>query len=150
MKEAINSTVVMLDVVSPTTGEIIKVNGIATEHSKYYSISKITSRINSMNLFDTMSKVCKSSTDIEVFNALTEMHNSSNEIVILNISSLAKQLKVSRAKLNTILKGLETEGFLHKYVSGHYLINAYIFVGRRVKSNTLREKAQKAWDSTNE
>ena len=39
MKESEKSLSVEIDVVSPTTGEIFKINGTSTEKMKYYSIT---------------------------------------------------------------------------------------------------------------
>jgi len=144
MKESASSLSVEVDVVSPTTGEIIKINGITTEHSKYYSISKITSRINTMTLLTVMSKTTKSSKDIEILNHLLDKADRYNE-VRLNVTKTAKELGVGRTKITTLLKAFQNEDFFYKLDVGVYLINSYVWVGRRVSSNELREKAQIRW-----
>ena len=149
MKETIRSTAVVLDLINPVSGEITTVQGTSIEQSKYYTVSKITSRINSMDVFTVMSQVCKSSKDIEIFNILVELHNSENKIVITNITALAKECGVGRNKLTLLLKRLEEEGFLYKFSAGVYLINGFMYVGKRVNSNQLRENAQKEWNKMN-
>jgi len=148
MKESVSSLSVEVDVVSPTTGEIIKVNGIATEHSKYYSVSKITSRINTMTLLTVMSKTTKSPKDIEILNHLLDIADRYNEVRV-NITQLAKKLGISRVKLSRLLKSFEVEDFFYKIDTGVYFINPFIWVGKRVNSNELREKAQLRWNKTN-
>ena len=146
MKESVSSLSVEVDVVSPTTGEIIKVNGIATEHSKYYSISKITSRINTMTLLTVMSKTTKSTKDIEILNHLLDTADRYNEIR-LNVTKTAKELGVGRTKVTTLLKAFQDEDFFYKLDTGVYLVNSYIWVGRRCNSNALREKSQLRWNT---
>ena len=141
-----NRKLVEMDVKDPTTGEFFKAQGSNEETIEYYSISKITSRINAMDLFTIMENTCKSSKDIYMMNELTELVDNCNQIRIDNISNLAKDLNVSRSKLNAFLKKLIDNNFLQKLNIGIYFVNPYIFVGRRVRSNKLREEAQRAWD----
>ena len=146
MKETSNRTLVELDVVNPTTGEVFKVNGSNQETNKYYSIKKITSRINAMDMFTLMEKTCKSSKDISIINSLTEKADFENKIRIDNISNFAKELEISRVKLTKFLKLLTDNNFLYKLDVGIYLINPFLFVGRKVNSNEKRESAQKEWE----
>lgn len=150
MKESESRLVVELDAINPTTGELFKLTGTNEESNKYYSISKITSRVNAMNLFSTMELVCKSSKDIHIFNYLTEKADSGNKLRIDNISALADELEVSRVKLTKFLKLLTDSDFTFKLDRGVYMINPFIFVGRRVKSNELRESAQSEWKQITE
>ena len=98
-----------------------------------------------MTLFTVMEKVCKSSKDIMMMNHLTEMVDNKNVIRIENISSLAKDMELSRAKLTSFLKLLVDNNFTNKLDRGVYMVNPYIFIGRRVRSNELRESAQRQW-----
>ena len=149
LKEFNRTTTVEVDVINPNTGEVFTTKGANTETSKYYSIKHITSRINAMTLFNIMEKVCKSSKDISLTNKLIEMVSKENEIRIDNITELSKNFSVVRSKLNALLKAYETNNFLYKLDRGVYLVNPFIFVGRRVRSNKLREAAQMKWDSLN-
>lgn len=146
MKEFTNTTTVEVDIINPSTGEMFTATGSNTESSKYYSIKNITSRINAMDLFNVMEQVCKSSKDITITNQLTEMVSKENEIRIDNISQLAAKFGIARSKLNSILKNYVDAGFMHKLDRGVYMVNPTIFVGRRVRSNLLREAAQLKWD----
>lgn len=145
MKETISRVVVEMDAINPTTGELFKIHGVNEEQNRYYSVRKLTSRINAMDLFSLMENVCKSSKDIHMMNILTERVTRENELRIDNITNLASDLDVSRVKLTTFLKSLVDSNFLHKLDVGVYLVNPYVFVGRRVKSNELREAAQHRW-----
>ena len=146
MKEFSRTTVVEVDVIDPTTGEKFTAKGSNIETSKYYSVKNITSRINAMTLFSMMEKVCKSSKDISITNMLTEMVTQENEIRVDNISKLAKEFRIARSKLNAILKSYQDNDFLLKLDRGVYMVNPYVFVGRRVRSNLLRETAQIRWN----
>jgi len=109
-------------------------------------IKNITSRINAMDLFNVMEQVCKSSKDIIITNKLTEKVSKENEIRIDNISKLAEEFEIARSKLNNILKSYVDTNFMHKLDRGVYMINPNIFVGKRVRSNKLREEAQIKWN----
>jgi len=98
-----------------------------------------------MNLLDKLSEICKSSKDIKLINEILELHNFSNIIVIHNITEKAKDLGITRSKLNELFKRSVDKGFMRKIGTGIYFINPFIFVGRRVKSNELRELAQLEW-----
>lgn len=150
MKEVINRTLLELDVANPITGEVFKVSGTNEESSKYYSIKRITSRINAMDLFSIMEKTCKSSKDISVLNILLETADDQNKIRIDNISKLSEELSISRVKLTKFLKILVDNRLLNKLDTGIYLVNPLVFVGRRVRSNKLREEAQSQWEQLNE
>ena len=144
MRERRSRTVIELDVLDHN-GEIRPFKAVEDNVDTYYSITNITSRINAMDMFTIMEKTCKSAKDISVFNALTERTDKENKVRIDNISDLAKTLEVSRPKLTMFLKALVTNGFFHKLDRGVYMINPIIFVGRRVRSNTLRAEAQMFW-----
>ena len=145
MRESVNKTMVSLDVTDPNTGEFFKINGTSEEIKKYYSIKRITSRINSMDLFSVLKQSCNSSLDIEIVDKLINMSNYENEIRIDNVTNLSKEIGISRSKLNKILKNLIDLNFLLKLDRGVYLINSFIFVGNKVNSNEKRENAQKRW-----
>ena len=148
MKEVNKSLSVEVDVINPSTGETIKVNGTHTETTKYYSIRKITSRIDTMTLLEIMSKTTKSPKDIEVLNYLLSMADRYNEIRLNSISGLAKELKIGRTKITILLKSFEDEDFFKKLDKGVYFVNPFIWVGRKCNSNKLREEAQIRWKET--
>ena len=145
MKEVIKSTAVELEATNPSTGETFRIAGTAKESSRYYSISNITSRINAMDLLTTMANTCKSPKDINVLNQLLDTVDNSNIIRISNISKLAVDMEVSRSKLNALLKAFEEDHFFKKLDIGIYMVNPFIFIGKRVRSNELREAAQIHW-----
>ena len=145
MKETTKSITVELDAINPTTGETFSITGEHRETSRYYSVSNITSRINAMDLLTTMAQTCKSPKDINILNQLLDTVYSDNIIRITNVSKFATELGVARSKLNTLLKAFEDEGFFKKLDTGIYVVNPFTFVGRRVKSNELREAAQLRW-----
>jgi len=119
--------------------------GLHKEDVMYYSISKITSRVNIMDLLTVMEKTCKSPKDISILNQLLDTVDSENKIRIDNIKELAIKLNVARSKLNALLKAFENYTLFYKLGKGVYMVNAFIFVGKRVNSNALRETAQKTW-----
>jgi len=145
MKEVNERIVIEIDAINPTTGEIFKLDAIEEIKTKYYSVSKITTRINSMDLFTTMEKVCTSSKDISTLKYLTELIGSDNFIRLDSITGSAKVLKISRVKLTKFMKGLIDVEFLLKMDTGIYFVNPFVYVGRRVRSNELRENAQLKW-----
>ena len=146
MKESVNRTLVELAVVNSSTGELFQITGTNEETCTYYSVKNITTRINAMDLFTIMEITCKSSKDISIINHLTEMVGKDNIIRIDNITELAKDFSISRVKLTTFLKLLADNKFTYKLDKGVYLVNPFIFVGRRVNSNKLREAAQAKWE----
>jgi hypothetical protein len=147
MKEYTKSYVAEIEAINPTTGELFKLHGEATESSAYYNISKITSRINAMDLLTKMAETCKSPKDISILNRLLDTAYSDNTIRIDNVTTLAEEYEVARSKLNGLLKAFEKAGLFKKLDRGIYFINPFIFVGKRVKSNELREAAQQKWRS---
>jgi hypothetical protein len=147
MKEVVSRTMIEVDMINPHSGEIFKVQGSDEHISTYYSVRNITSRINSMDLFTAMEKTCKSSKDIYIVNTLFDKADSHNEIRLSNITNTAKDLGVSRVKLTTFLKRMVDTNMLHKLDTGIYMINPFMFTGRRVRSNELREAAQVMWDT---
>jgi hypothetical protein len=150
MKEVTRKTMVELNLEDSVTGEFTRVSGERVETEKYYSIKKITARINGMDLFTVMEKTCTSSKDIHIFNMLTDMSDNEGNIVIGNITRMAKELGVSRVKLSVFLKKLIDIEFLKKTNNGEYAVNPFIFIGRRVRSNEDREKLQLKWHSIEE
>jgi len=142
MKETRRRTVVEIDVMDSTTGELFKAEGFNEVTERYYSIKNITSRINAMDLLAKMEETCKSPKDIRILNLLLDKHDSENKIRIDNVTNLAKELNISRSKLNELLKRWTNSYLLYKLDKGVYFINPFIFVGRRLRSNRLREAAQ--------
>lgn len=145
MKEFEKTVSVELDVIDPSTGESFRVNGTSSETSKYYSISKVTSRINTMQLLTVMERTCTSPKDIKILNVLLDMAGSDNKIRIDNITSLASELGVSKVKFTLLLKSLQEADFFMKLDVGVYFVNPFVWIGRRVKSNELRESVQTDW-----
>lgn len=78
-------------------------------------------------------------------NMLLDESNSDGQIVIINISAKAEEFGVARSKLNNILSTATKEHFLFKVDKGVYSINPYIFIGKKVRSNEVRERLQKEW-----
>lgn len=145
MKEVIVRTVAHLEAIDTSTGEVVPIRGTYEEASKYYSIKRITTRINAMDLFSVMEQTCSSPKDISLLNVITDMADHENVIRIENISKLAETCIVSRVKLTKFLKNQTDVGFFRKLDRGVYMINPFILVGRRVISNALRESAQLRW-----
>jgi hypothetical protein len=145
MRETITTSSVLLEVVNPETGNKFVAEGSSKEVSKYYKINRITSRVNSMDLLNVLAKVCKSPKDLNTMNVLLDESNGDGRIVITNISTRAVELNVARSKLNSILSSAVKENFLFKIDKGVYMINPYIFIGKKVRSNELREALQKEW-----
>jgi predicted transcriptional regulator of viral defense system len=100
-----------------------------------------------MDLLTKMAETCKSPKDISILNRLLDTAYSDNTIQIDNVTMLAEEYEVARSKLNGLLKAFEKAGLFKKLDRGIYFINPFIFVGKRVKSNELREVAQQKWRS---
>lgn len=145
MRETTTTSSVLLEVVNPETGNKFVTEGSSKEVTKYYSIKRITSRVNSMDLLNVLAKVCKSPKDLTLMNVLLDESNTDSRIVITNISTKAAELGVARSKLNNILSTAVKENFLYKIDKGIYLVNPYIFIGKKVRSNEIREALQKEW-----
>ncbi len=101
--------------------------------------------INTYEFLTRMSKACKSSKDISIFKYILDGININNIVIIDNISKLAIEMDISRQKLTDMLKLLEEVSLIKKIDRGIYMINPFIFVGKRVRTNALREKAQTNW-----
>jgi len=145
MKITTKETVVTLETYSPITGEVIPVEGRKVKSDKYYSIQKITTRINAMTFLEVLTKTCKSSKDIEIVNFILDKQKSDGNIYIPNITKEAENMDISRSKLNKILKELLNNNLLYKKEKGIYLVNPFIFIGKKVRSNEAREKLQQEW-----
>jgi hypothetical protein len=148
MKESKTVTKLAIDTINATTGELVTLNSVVEETSKYYNVKSITSRINNMNLFTIMSKILKSSKDIATLGSLLEMSDHNNNISINNISRLSKELNIGRSKLSSILKDMcevKPEPMFIKIDVGIYFVNPFIFIGKRVRSNANRERVQAEW-----
>lgn len=149
MKESVKTSSLVLEVLNPSTGEKFLTKGSSKESHKYYSIKKLTSRVNSMDLLNILSKVCKSPKDLDIINELLEEADFEGRIVITNISNKAKQLNIARSKLNNILSNAIKTNFFFKLDTGVYFVNPFIFIGKRVRSNEQREFLQKEWKRVN-
>lgn len=149
MKETTKTSSVVLEVINPSTGQKFLTKGSSQETNKYYSIKNITTRVNSMDLLNVLSKICKSPKDLNIMNNLLEEANSEGKIVIPNISAKSKEFSIARSKLNEILKNAVKNNFFCKLDKGVYFINPFIFIGKRVRSNEMREALQKTWIDIN-
>ena len=98
-----------------------------------------------MDLLTKMAETCKSPKDITILNQLLDTADKYNTIRIDNIAAKAKEYDVARSKLNALLKAFEDVELFRKLDKGIYLVNPFVFMGRRVKSNELREAAQLSW-----
>ena len=145
MREVTTTSSVLLEVLNPETGDKFTATGSSEEVVKYYSIKRVTSRVNSMDLLRILAKVCKSPKDLNLMNVLLDESTSEGYIVIANIKAKAETLKVARSKLNSILSVAVKEHLLFKTDKGTYFINPYIFIGKRVRSNQVREALQRKW-----
>ena len=145
MKEFSSSTTVTLAVISPLSGEMTNIEGTLNESGAYYSVSKVTTRINMTNLFQIQAHICNSSKDIILLGELLERLDGDNRIVIPNQTQLAKDLAVSRLALSKVLKGMTTSGFAIKASQGVYIVNPFILIGKRTRSNKERERLQHEW-----
>jgi len=99
-----------------------------------------------MTLLEIMSKTTKSPKDIEILNHLLNTADRYNEVRIESITALAKELDVGRTKLTVLLKAFQDEDFFYKISRGVYVVNSFVWVGKRVNSNELREQAQIKWN----
>ena len=98
-----------------------------------------------MDLLRILAKVCKSPKDLNLMNTLLDESTSEGYVVIANIKAKAEDLGVARSKLNNILSVAVKEHLLFKTDKGTYFINPYIFIGKKVRSNQIREALQKKW-----
>jgi hypothetical protein len=146
MKETVAKTVVALELINPETGETTHVKGESVKSSKYYSIKNITTRINNMDLLTVMELTCKSSKDIRLFNNITESVDSTGRIRFDSIKATAEKFEVSREKLTRFLKLLTENNFTVKLDKGVYMVNPFIFIGKRIRSNADRETLQAEWN----
>lgn len=151
LKETKSVYKVSLDLVHPETGELTSIQGEHHESNRYYRVSKLTTRINSMDLFDIMGKICKSGKDNNLLGTLMHKVTEDNRLKFENISHGAKELGIARSKLNDFLKRMcdvRPERLAIKIDTGIYFINPFIFTGKRTRSNKLREELQDEWIQT--
>ena len=97
-----------------------------------------------MDYLTVLEATCASAKDIYIFRELVEMADDNNVVIIPNVTKKAKQLGVSRAKLNKVLKSMVDNDFFHKE-EVQYFINPYVFIGKRVRANEKREALQIKW-----
>lgn len=147
MKENITTTSIEFDVVDKVTGEVITVEGKSTQHSKYYNIKQITTRINQMDFTLALSTIISSPAQLALVGRLLDMVDADNRLVIMNQTKLADKFECGRKTLATILAKLEKSELAVKETTGIYHINPYIFIGKRTRSNEAREQLQLEWHS---
>ncbi len=145
MKETNKIMVVELDAVSPDTGEVFQIKGKSLISNKYYSILKLTTRMNHMDFVTVIEKTCKSPKDIYTFKQLNEEADKENIIRFENITKFAKRINVDRKRMTMMLKKLREVNYLLKMDVGVYFINPFIFIGRKTRSNAEREHIQELW-----
>lgn len=147
MIETDETIIISGDFISAETGEMHNIHAKSEINKRYYHISKLTSRINAMNLFKVQAKICKSSKDILLFANILDLMDIYGEIRISNISEFSKTQNVSRRKFTDILSRMEKvePKLLFKLDRGIYKVNPFLYIGRKVRSNEIREKLQLEW-----
>ena len=145
MKEVVKSTAVVLEVFNPVTKEMFRTKGENIIQNRYYSIKNLTSRVNSMDLIETLATICRSSKDMRLLGALLDYADSDNKIVMTNMAEEARNLNINKSKLSVLLRLSCNANLLKKITTGTYLINPYILIGKRVRSNEKREQLQIEW-----
>jgi len=147
MKETTETTTIEFDVVSRETGEMQTVVGTTVSENKYYSIRDITTRINQMDYTQAVTEICRTPQQGKLFAKLMDSVNCDNRMIILNQRELAKQQGVSIDILKRVLSKLAKSNLAVKIQTGEYVINPYIYIGRRTRSNEAREQLQAEWPS---
>jgi hypothetical protein len=145
MKETTRNTVTVLEITDKETDQNYSLSERTQEQTKFFKISKITSRVNAMDFLTSLEAICKSPKDIKVINWLLDSLNSAGELQIVNITEEAKNLGVARSKLNLLLTACVSSKLFYKMGKGFYLVNPFVFVGKRTRSNTERESLQARW-----
>lgn len=145
MKETTRNTVTFLEITDKETDQKYSLSEKTKEQTKFFKISKMTSRVNAMDFLTSLEAICKSPKDIRVINWLLDSLNSAGELQIVNITEEAKNLGVARSKLNLLLAACVSSKLFHKIDKGFYLVNPFMFVGKRTRSNTERESLQVRW-----
>ena len=144
MKQTKEYTQVTVNVLTDD-GNLVPLKATSEKVNTFYYIKNLTTRCNMIDLLTVMSKVCKSSKDIVTFNQLLDLATADNALEFVSVTELAKLMQLPRPTLSTMLSKLAAEEFLHKVSSNKYLINPFIFLGKRVRSNEKREQLQKDW-----
>lgn len=106
---------------------------------------RLTTRCNMIDLLNVMAEVCKSSKDIKTLNSLLDLATDNNSLEITTVTALASSLEVPRTTLSTLLTSLVKADLLRKESSKLYHFNPFIFIGKRVRSNEVREALQSKW-----
>ena len=148
MKITEESIITKVDIVNRTTGEITSTDAVHEIKNRYYSISKLTTRINQMDLFTIMEDICKSSNDIHMMNVLLSTADRENEIRISNQKALAAKIGTTVRTLQKMLRKMEDvrpERLILKMDTGVYAINPFIFKGKRVVNDVIETK-QLSWE----
>jgi len=145
MRESVNVTTVELDLVNRETGETQTIVGTNTESNKYYSVRNITTRINIMDFTSALASVATTPNQMYLLGALLDSADCDNKIVIINQRKLAEQLGASTSMLKTLLKKLADSKLAIKTDTGVYVINPFIYIGKRTRSNEARESLQSYW-----
>jgi len=81
-----------------------------------------------------------------LFNNITESVDSTGRIRFDSIKATAEKFEVSREKLTRFLKLLTENNFTIKLDKGVYMVNPFIFIGKRIRSNADRETLQAEWN----
>lgn len=102
----------------------------------------------SMDLFTVQAQICKSSKDITLFADILDKMDIDGNTRISNISKFSKDHNVSRRKTTDILNRMcSTEPeLLIKIDTGVYRINPYLYMGKKIRSNEIREQLQNDTD----
>jgi hypothetical protein len=143
MREQTTDLIVSLDVVSPSTGEVIPVDGVKRIREKYYSIRELNFKGSIMNMAKYQSSLCKSSKDIEMFWDILFNVDKHNELRI-NISEFAKTTDYSRQRITKFLSDAVNIGFMKRISRGVYEVNPFVFKSKGA-TNKIIEENQKNW-----
>ena len=100
---------------------------------------------NHLEFTNCIADIAASSAQVRLLATLMDMVDADNRLVILNQVSLAKELGVGVKALKTVLKKLGESELAIKKQTGLYLINPFIFIGKRTRSNQAREQLQLEW-----
>ena len=144
MKETREYTHVSVNVLTDD-GAHIPLKATEEKVTTFYSIKGLTTRCNMIDLLTIMSNVCKSSKDISTVNSLLDMADGNNAIRFDSVTKLAAYLGMPRTSLSTMFTNLVKEGLLKKVSAKDYRVNPFIFTGKRVRSNEVRESLQFEW-----
>jgi len=149
MKVTEESVITSVDIVNRSTGETIPMDAIHHIKNRYYSISKLRTKVDLMDLFTIMENVCNSSNDIRLFKLILDLSDNQNHIRISSQKMLAKRISTSTRTLQRTLKkmcDIRPERLLLKMDRGVYQINPFIFKSKRTTNATV-EQLQAEWEN---